>query len=426
MFWFTRTQNKGAAVKPTRHKFTILKQVVEKIPSYLVSKLANKYGVDKRSRTFSPWSHVVTMVYAQLAHSFGLNDVSDSLSHHSGALATLRGATAPSRNGLSHANKVRDASMAEDLFWLTLGDIQLEYPNFGMGRDYCGFPRRFKRIINVIDSTTIKLVANCMDWAKHRRRKAAAKCHMRLDLQTFLPRFALVKSAGSHDSAEARELCADIRSGEIVVFDKAYVDFDHLNELNERGIFWVSRAKDNMAYTIVKRHKHEGAILKDVFIRLKVTKSQKAYPSLIRMITAKVEVDGKMVVMTFLSNNMEWSASSICDLYEGRWGVEVFFKQIKQTLQLADFIGHNENAVRWQVWTALLTYVLLRLISYIGKWKGSFSRLFTVIRGVLWSRFDLLALLDRCCGTADGTPRMHLSVEQLYLPGFEVKIYGTA
>jgi hypothetical protein len=86
-----------------------------------------------------------------------------------------------------------------------------------MGRNYCGFPRRFKRIINVIDSTTIQLVANCMDWAKHRRRKAAAKCHMRLDLQTFLPRFALVKSAGSHDSTEAYGLCANIRSGEIAV-----------------------------------------------------------------------------------------------------------------------------------------------------------------------------------------------------------------
>jgi IS4 transposase len=426
MFWFTKTQNKGAAMKPTRHKFTILKQVVEKIPSYLVSKLAHKYGVDKQSRTFSPWSHVVTLVYAQLAHSFGLNDVSDSLVHHRGALATLRGAMPPSRNGLSHANKVRNADMAEELFWLTLSNIQREHPSFGMGRNYCGFPRRFKRIINVIDSTTIKLVANCMDWAKHRRRKAAAKCHMRLDLQTFLPRFALVKTAGSHDNTEARELCADIRSGEIVVFDKAYVDFYHLNELTERGVFWVSRAKDNMAYTIVKRNKHEGTVLKDHFIRLKVNKSQKAYPSLLRMITAKIEVDGKIVIMTFLSNNMEWSASSICDLYEGRWGVEVFFKQLKQTLQLSDFLGYSENAVRWQVWTALLTYVLLRFISYIGKWKDSFTRLFTVIRGVLWSRLDLSALLCRFCGTADGSSRMHLSVEQLYLPGFELKNCGTA
>jgi hypothetical protein len=413
-------------MKPTQHKFTILKQVVENIPAYLVSKLAHKYGIDKQSRTFSPWSHVVTMVYAQLAHSFGLNDVVDSLSHHSGALATLRGATPPSRNGLSHANKVRKADMAEELFWLTLTELQRRNPKFGMGRNYCGFPRRFKRIINVIDSTTIQLVANCMDWAKHRRRKAAAKCHMRLDLQTFLPRFALVKSAGSHDSTEAYGLCAGIRAGEIAVFDKAYVDFSHLDELNERGVFWVTRAKENMACTIVQQNKHTGAILEDVFVRLSGNESQKAYPSLLRRITATIEVDGKTDVMTFLSNNMEWAASSISDLYKGRWGVEVFFKQIKQTLQLADFLGHNENAVRWQIWTALLTYILLRFISFTGEWEGSFFRLFTVIRGVMWSRFDLWSLLDRCCGTAGGTPRMHLLVEQLYLPGFEIKNYGTA
>jgi hypothetical protein len=288
------------------------------------------------------------------------------------------------------------------------------------------FPRRFKRIINVVDSTTIKLVANCMDWAKHRRRKAAAKCHMRLDLQTFLPRFALVKSAGTHDSTEAQELCADIRSGEIVVFDKAYIDYRHLKELTDRGIFWVSRAKDNMSFSIVKRNKHSGMVLKDVLVRLKGNKSQKAYPLLLRMITARVEVDGRLVIMTFLSNNMEWSASSICELYEGRWGVEVFFKQIKQTLQLSDFLGHSENAIRWQVWTALLTYIILRYVSYLGKWKGTFTRLFTIIRGVLWNRFDLLSLLNRCCGTASDPPRMKLSVEQLYLPGFDIKNYGTA
>jgi len=193
-------------VKPTRHKFTILKQVVEKIPGYLVSTLSRKHGVAQRSRGISPWSHVVSMVYAQLSHALSLNDVCDSLRNHGGALSALRGAAAPSRNGLSHANRTRNADMAESLFWQTLADIQKEHPKFGMGRNYCGFPRRFKRVINVVDSTTIQLVANCMDWAKHRRRKAAAKCHMRLDLQTFLPRFAVVKSADSHDTSEAAAL----------------------------------------------------------------------------------------------------------------------------------------------------------------------------------------------------------------------------
>ena len=402
---------------PTRHKFTILKQVVEKIPGYLVSKLAREFGVDKQSRSFSPWSHVVSSVYAQLAHALGLNDICDALKNHGGALKTLRGATPPSHNGLSHANRVRNADMAEALFWGTLADLQKEYPKFRLGDKYCGFPRRFKRIINVVDSTTIQLVANCIDWAKHRRRKAAAKCHMRLDLQSFLPRFAVVKSAGSHDAKEARELCAGIRAGEIVVFDKAYVDFAHLNELRQREVFWVTRRKENMAFRVIKRRKCSGTIKKDVEIRLKVKKSQEQYPEPIRLIRAAVEVDGKLVEMEFITNNMDWSAGSICDLYKSRWGIEVFFKQMKQTLQLADFLGHNENAVRWQIWTALLTYVILRFISYIGRWEGSFSRLFTTIRGVLWSRFDLFAMLNECCGTASGNQRMITQPEQLYLPG---------
>lgn len=217
------------------HQFTTLKQICDLIPGNLVPKLAKKHGVDKRSRNFTPWSHAVSMIFAQTAHSLSLNDISDTLRNHSGVLTTIRRAVPPSRNGLSHANRNRNAGMAEALFWKTLDNLQSVAPGFGMGRKYCGFPRRFKRTINAVDSTTIRLVANCMDWAKHRRRKAAAKCHMRLDLQTFLPRFAIVKAADTHDSTEAWELCADVRAGEIVVFDKAYVDFGHLFSLTGTG-----------------------------------------------------------------------------------------------------------------------------------------------------------------------------------------------
>lgn len=402
---------------PTKNKFTILKQVMDNIPPYLVSRLAKEYEVDKKSRAISPWSHVASMVYAQVSHSLSLNDICDSLSHHEAAFSTIRGAKPPSRNGLSHANRKRNGDMAEALFWEVLASMQKNHPKFGIGRDYCGFPRRFKRIINVVDSTTIQLVANCIDWAKHRRQKAAAKCHMRLDLQTFLPRFALVKSADSHDSAEAKALCAAMAAGEIVVFDKAYVDFVHLNALHQRDIVWVTRAKENMTYKTVKKNKCSGKILKDSLIRLTGLQTKNKYPELIRLVTATVSVNGKDVQMTFMSNNMVWSATSLCDLYKARWGVEVFFKQIKQTLQLADFLGHNENAVRWQIWTALLTYVILRFIAYAGGWQRSFARLFTAIRGVLWSRFDMYSLL-KFCGTAKAPPRMVALPEQLYIPGF--------
>ena len=405
-------------MKPTKSTMTVLKQVVDLIPAYLVPKLASKHGVDKQSRTFTPWSHVVSQVHTQLAHSLSLNDVCDDLRNHSGALSTLRGATPPSRNGLSYANRNRNADMAEELFWSTLGHLQAQAPDFGMGRKYVGVPRRFKRVINVVDSTTIKLVANCMDWAKHRRRKAAAKCHMRLDLQTFLPRFALVKAANTHDSTEAVELCADIHAGEVVVFDKAYIDFLHLHGLDTRGVSWVTRAKDNMAYEIVGQQTEPGgSILLDATIRLTVDKSSSDYPELMRLVVAVVEVDGRETVMSFITNNFEWAPSSICDLYKARWAIEVFFKQIKQTLQLADFLGHSEQAIRWQVWTALLTYVLLRFVAFQSKWTRSFARLFTVLRAVLWDRLDMYSVLE-FCGTAPRPPPLRSTPGQAYLPGF--------
>ena len=215
--------------------------------------------------------------------------MSDCLRNHEGSLQTIRGATAPSRNGLSHASRTRNADMAEDLFWKVLSHLQNVSSGFGFGRNYKGLPRRFKRTIHAVDSTTIKLVANCLGWANHRRRKAAAKCHMRLNLQTFLPSFALVKSAGTHDSTEAKELCAEIKAGEIVVFDRAYVDYEHLYHLNGREVFWVSRAKKNMSYDIVGQHASpKGNIIRDQKIRLNREKAQNDYPEELRLVEAEV------------------------------------------------------------------------------------------------------------------------------------------
>ena len=405
-------------MKPAASKNTILNQICNLIPRNLVPRLARKHGVDKKARDFTPWSHVVAMLHAQLAHSLSLNDVADTMRNHAGALATIRRASPPSRNGLSHANRVRNAEMAEDLFWSMLEHIQKLHPKFGLGHKYSGLPRRFKRAIYAIDSTTIQLVANCIDWAKHRRRKAAAKCHMQLNLQTFLPQFAIVKAANTSDSTEARKLCENLQNGEIALFDKAYIDFSHLYSLDQRGVFWVTRSKDNMQYRIVGQHSEpKGNIHGDYLIKLTVEKSGQNYPKLMRLVIATVEVDGKPKLMTFITNNMEWAASSICDLYQCRWGIEVFFKQIKQTLQLADFLGHSENAMRWQVWMALLTYLLLRYIGFLGQWAGSFRRLFTLLRGVLFSRLEIFSVL-RACGTARGSPRMIASPQRAYLPGF--------
>jgi hypothetical protein len=406
-------------MRPAKHKFTILKQVMDRISPYTVSNLARKYAVDKKSRSFSPWSHVVSMIFAHLSHALSLNDICDTLRYHAGALATVRRATPPSRNGLSHANKVRDAAMAKDLFYSVLGTLSGSFPNFGRFDSQFKLSRRIKRVINIVDSTTIQLFANCMSWAKHRRRKAAAKCHMLLDAQTFLPRFAVVRTAKSNDAIMARILCNPLREGEIVIFDKAYVHFEHLFELMQRGILWVTRAKSNMSYRIVKKLKRtHSAIIVDAKIKLKGAKSNKGYPECFRLIIADVKRDGKIVRMEFITDDFELAASTICELYKARWDIELFFKQLKQTLKLSDFLGYSENAVQWQIWMALLTYIILRFIAYTGKWKGTFARLFTTIRGVLWSYFDLSDLLKCCCGTAREHQRLCAQPQQLYMPLF--------
>jgi hypothetical protein len=308
----------------------------------------------------------------------------------------------------------------EKLFWETLNHLTNLNQGFGPAGRYSGVPRRFKKTIHAIDSSTISLVANCMDWAKHRRRKAAAKLHLTLNLQTFLPTIAIVEEAAHHDSTRARELCVPLKEGEIAVFDKAYVDFKHLSELDARGIFWVTRAKDNMNYTVIEAlpADEEHGIVKDQIIVLNTEKSRTAYPKTLRLVTARVELNGKEVEMTFISNNFKWAASSVSGLYQSRWGIEVFFKQLKQTLKLSGFIGYSKNAIQWQVWAALLVWLLSRYSAFASGWNHSFSRLMALLRSYAWEKFDLVELL-KFHGTAGGLPRMVAEPGQAYFEGFE-------
>ena len=381
---------KKNTIKPTRGNFNILRQICNLIPEHEVSK--------DQARTFSPWRPHRQPAGRATGSWHRTQWLGDSLQLRSGPLSTIRGATPPSRNGLSRANRKRSPAMAEKLFWRTLDHLTQQTPAFAAGKRR-GPAFRFKMPIHVIDSTTMELVAHCLDWARHRRRKAAAKTHMRLNLQSLLPGFVIVDTAAEHDNKRARELCAGLNSGEIALFDKRYVDFGHLRDLDWRGISWVTRAKENMVYEVMRKMpaSKDAKILRDEVIVL--SNENKPAPELMRRVVALVQIDGEEREMTFLTNNLAWSPRSVADLYRCRWQIEVFFKQIKQTLQLGDFLGHNAHAVRWQMWTALLTYVLLRYLSHLSKRAHSFTRLFTLLRAALWEKYDLLKLLA-CYGTA--------------------------
>ena len=396
----------------------MLRQLVELIPGYLVPKLAREYAVDAQARTFSPWSHVVALLYAQLSHALSLNDVCDSLRLWVTPLRGLRGATPPSRNALSHANKIRDCRMAERLFWSVLDHLQSSFPMFGRGANG-RMAWRFRRTIHVVDATVLQLVTSCLSWAEHNHRKAAAKVHLRLSLRSLLPGFVVVGSAAESEIAKVRLLCAGLKAGEIVLFDKGYHQLAHFWELTQRGVFFVTRPKDDLLYHVVQRRERPAhkRILADEEIVLTGRNGRADYPQRMRRVTAQVVVDGEERIMVFVTNNFTWSAWSVAELYRCRWQIEAFFKQIKQTLQLADFLGHSANAVQWQVWMALLVYVLLRFQAWCSHWPHSFSRLLTLLRAALWQRRDLAQLLRRY-GTAGGNFAALDPTYQSWIPGF--------
>ena len=347
----------------------------------------------------------MTLVTVQLSKQESLNgicDIAKAIEYE----WNRAGLALPHRNTLSNANTKRDPKMAEDVFWKLLEHFKGISPDF-ISEKFDGFLSRMKNHkIFLLDSSTIQLTLDCFDWARHRRQKAAAKLHMTLELASRLPSFAVVEDAAHHDSTRASVCTEQLVQGDILVADRAYLDFTFLNELAKRDVFFVIRKKTSTLFKVVESlkpscapdlRKHSTQILADEKVQPAGSKTSAAYTAsggMLRLVKALVEVRGEMREMVFLTNNFSWSGRTIAELYRARWGIETFFKEIKQTCQIHDFIGYSENAVKWQVWAGLIGHLLLRYIRYLAKWKHSFSRLAGVVRGSLWLKKKLLSLLE--------------------------------
>ena len=407
----------GPLPRPAKTAYTTLRQLVQWIPEGLVDRLAREAGADIRK--FTAFSHTHALIYGHLSGASSLNEICDALRLHEKEVNRIRGATAPKRNTFSNANRKRDPEIAEKLYWEVFAHLQSICPSFTQYKSHKGFIHRVKRDIFAIDSTTLRLSLDCIDWARHRRKKAAAKTHMTLNIGSMLPSFARVDTAAHHDSKYMNVLCAALKDGDVLLGDRAYVDLGFLYSLSERGVFFVLREKKNMVYDVIEERTHKDPrILSDQTVRMSNAKSANLYPAVLRRVTAIVEVEGRDMVMTFITNNFDWSPRTVAGLYKARWAIETFFKELKQTLQLRDFVGYNEKAVKWQVWTGLLTHLLLRFLKHVSKWGLSFSRLAGTVKSAVWMKIDLLGTL-RIYGTAGGPKRPVIVGKQLYFQGFE-------
>lgn len=405
--------------KATRRSITVFAQIVQLIPRGLISRLSAAAMV--KSRVLSYRDQVLSLLFGQVMRSRGLNEICDAMRAFAPALARAGGLRAPARNTLSNANRTRDPAVAEAVYWALKAFLEGVEPGFGGGRHRGRLARFRERRVFLVDATIVGLTVASLDWARYRRRKAAAKIHMRLDAAASMPSFIAIGPAAPHDSTMARELCAGVPPGSVVVADRGYNDFSFLRWLSDSGSSFVVREKARTRARTVGAADAAGlpdGILADERILLDGRETAVEYPGVLRRVTAIVEVGGRTAEMSFLTNNADWSPRTVAELYRARWGVETFFKELKQTLQVRDFYGENENAVKWQLWTAMVAHLLLRFLRFRSRWRLSYTRLVALVSALAMAKVDLLAVLafhGTAPPRADAPPRP----EAPYLPGLE-------
>jgi hypothetical protein len=252
---------------------------------------------------------------------------------------------------------------------------------------------RFKNKLVSLDSTVIDLCLSMYDWAKFRRTKGAIKLHLVLDHDGYLPCFGIITEGKVHDVKAAHQL--HFAPGTVVVDDRGYNDYRLFAKWTEAGVFFVTRMKDNAQFEVVEEREppQNRNILKDQIIRLSGTGAQEKCPHLLRRVEAVREDTGDILV--FLTNHLGLGASTIAAIYKDRWQIELFFKALKQNLKIKTFVGTSSNAVRTQIWTALISMLLLRYLQLSSRFGWSLANLVALLRMNLFTHRDLMAWLDK-------------------------------
>lgn len=347
---------------------TLLAQILVKLDRHIFNKFVRQHRSDKHSKGFSSWDHLVSMLFCQFANSSSLRDISNGIRSATGNLNHLGVNKAPSKSNLSYQNANRSWELFRDYYFSLF--------------DYLGQQAKFKQVrfrikskIFLLDSSTISLCLSLFDWAKYKTTKGAVKLHTLLDYDGNLPAYVHVTNGKTADNKAAYYL--PLSKGSVVVADRFYNDFHLLNVWDSNQVFFVVRHKENLKYTPIKelelpqdRHQH---ILKDEIIRL----DNKRNPLKLRRVVIWDDVNKQTIEV--ITNHMKWTANTISELYRSRWQIEIFFREIKQLLHIKSFIGTSQNAVMIQIWTALITILILKVLRKLAQYNWHLSALVAFI-----------------------------------------------
>jgi hypothetical protein len=359
-------------------------QLLKLFPRTEFQALVTRTHAERHARGFTCWGQLVAMLFCQLGRAHSLREICGGLRSSEGKLKHL-GITAPNRSTLAYANEHRPWQLYRAVFQELLARCQSAVP---VRRKF-----RFKNKLVSLDSTVIDLCATLFDWAKFRRTKGAVKLHCLLDHDGYLPSVVVVTEGKRHDVRVARTLRFD--PGTIVVMDRGYNDYAWFGQLTTDDVFFVTRLKDGAIHEVVetRRVPERSAVLRDEVIALTGVDADTKCPHRLR----RVEVDNpeKGDTLVFLTNHLAFGATTIAAIYKDRWQIELFFKALKQNLKIKTFVGTSANALKVQVWTALIAMLLLKYLQLRSRFAWSLSNLVALLRMNLFTHRDLWAWLDQ-------------------------------
>jgi len=377
---------------------SLFNQLLDHFPKLEFGALVRQHKADKGAKGFSTWTQCVAMLFCQLARADSLREICNGLACSQGKLIHLGICQAPNKSTLSYANGHRPAALFEDLFWTTLNRFREQQ---GIGARKNKF--RFRNKLLSLDSTTITLCLGLFPWAKFRRAKGGVKAHVVLDHDDYMPAYVVLTEALRSDVSVAQDLVFNPET--IVVVDRGYTDYALFGRWTKEGVYFVTRLKDNAIYEVVEEIQvpENRNIRSDQIIRLSSEQAQKDCPCLLRRVVVWDPEQEREIVL--LTNQIAFGATTIAAIYQERWEIELFFKALKQNLKVKTFVGTSENALRIQIWTALLALLLLKWLHHLSKANWSLSNLASMPRMNLFTYRDLRKWIDDPFGTPPMVPQ---------------------
>jgi len=365
---------------------SIFSQLLQLFPRLEFEEAVRKHRADYALKGFPCWGQFVAMLFCQLGRAHTLREICGGLASCEGKLKHLAMDDAPKRSTLAYANEHRPWSLYQTVFNQLFAKCQTAVARREGAKKF-----RFKNKLVSLDSSVIDLCLSMYDWAKFRRTKGAIKLHLLLDHDGYLPSFAVVTTGKTSDIKVARRM--RFERGTILVMDRGYIDYEWFVQLTQQGVYFVTRLKDNAAFEVVEERPvpANSNILRDQIVFFH-SQAEERRENFFRLVELWDEEKKESII--FLTNHHSLGATTVAAIYKDRWQVELFFKAIKQNLKIKTFLGTSANAVKTQIWTALIAMLILRYLQLMSTFHWSLSNLVALLRHQLFVYRDLFSWLN--------------------------------